>query len=136
MKTFTDILKNYTRECYQLSAEKSALVIQNWYEHFSWFVKKQYGRYDFFQCDWEVFSSGIYPSIAGEAAVREFEITRCNSFYYMLGDEKEQVYYCQTINGQLPPIGPIRSDITFSDSELKWTMCYTLENDLGPFYAK
>lgn len=80
---------------------------------------------------WHVFSYERYPSLSGQAALKEYEQHEAPEFW-VISNERNEGF----VTDALPTSCSLRDWIVFP-SNLAWTMTFTHEDGwLGPYFAR
>jgi hypothetical protein len=107
--------------------------LTEWRSSFASEVESETGRATHLGYEWHAFSYGFSRASEGQSAVQA-AMEHSPSEYLVLSawTDVQFGFRCQ---GPLPDLGAMRVDTIIVDADMSWTLVFTHEPGVGPFYA-
>jgi len=122
----------------ELSNDSIKEIMEKWDSVFCPLSKLEKGQIQYSEFKWHVFSSGIYSSEEGSAALDEYRTHNAREFYVIPEINSWPVEAAFLVDKMPSPdlVNELK-DIYIFPKNLAWTMVFTHEYDwLGPYFAK
>ena len=104
-----------------------------WLDTFASNVKAEKGKWVFRGFMWHGFSYRLERSIEGEKA-KQIYLAQQADAYYVFGEAVRWCLSCES--AQLPDLSYCRDDVYIVNQNMDWTMVFTHEHHIGPFFAE
>ena len=107
---------------------------QRWREVFSKKVKAQKGRWIYRGFDWHAFSYNFAQYKEGSNAYESYKRIKEQNFIIISEDEGSPSFSCTS--ERAPDLSNFMGDYYVFPETLEWTMVFTHEDGLGPYFAR